>query len=158
MNEQTKFLGFNRERAEGELKMRFKMLSAMLIVGVLFAFAVSAAAQHEEHHADQQAAQNEAQSGMMGQGQGMMGMMNMMGQMTSHHQQMSDLMNKLMQSMTAIQNEKDPDALKQKLAEHSALLKQMHDQMMQQGNMMHSMSGMMMNNCPANNGSAPPAK
>jgi hypothetical protein len=59
---------------------------------------------------------------MMGQGQGMMGggimMMGMMGQMTTHHQQMTELMNKLMQNMTAMQNEKDPAALKAKLAEH----------------------------------------
>ncbi len=50
----------------------------------------------------------------------MMGMT--MGQMTVHHQQMTETMNKLMQSMTAIQNEKDPAALKSKLAEHRALL------------------------------------
>jgi hypothetical protein len=142
--------------------MRFKMFSAMLVVGVLSVFAVAAAAQHEEHHADQQTTQSQTQLGMMGQGQGtmgggMMGMMNMIGQMTSHHQEMSDLMNKLMQSMTAIQNEKDPAALKQKLAEHSALLKQMHDQMMQQGNMMQSMSGMMMSNCPAAGNSTSPS-
>ena len=85
-----------------------------------------------------------------GQGQGMMGggMMGMMGQMTTHHQQMSTLMNKLMQSMAAIQNEKDPEALKSKLAEHQALLSQMHSQMMQQGNMMQMMSGQIKQSCP----------
>jgi len=77
-----------------------------------------------------------------------------MGQMTNHHQQMSELMNKLMQNMTVMQNEKNREALKKELAEHSGLLKQMHDQMMQQGNMMHNMSGMMMNSCL----NQPPAK
>ena len=86
-----------------------------------------------------------------GQGQGMMGggMMGMMGQMTTHHQQMSTLMNKLRESMTAIQNEKDPEALKSKLAEHQALLDQMHSQMTQQGKMMQMMSGQIKTNCPA---------
>ena len=91
----------------------------------------------------------------MGQGagrrQGTMGggMMGMMGQMTTHHQQMSTLMSKLMESMAAIQNEKNPDALKSKLAEHRALLDQMHGQMMHQGKMMEMMSGQVNANCVA---------
>ena len=58
--------------------------------------------------------------GMMGQRQGMMGqgmMGGVMSQMTTHHQQMTEFMNKLMQSMAALQSEKDPAALKSKLAE-----------------------------------------
>jgi hypothetical protein len=98
-----------------------------------------------------------------GQGRGMMGngasMMSMMGQMTTHHQQMSALMTQLMQNMTAIINEKDPVALKSKLAEHQALLNQMHSQMMQQGNVMKRMSGQISSNCPAaaagNNSNSP---
>ena len=84
-----------------------------------------------------------------GQSQGMMGggMMGMMGQMGEHHQQMSGLMDKLMASMAAIQSEKDPDALKSKLAEHQRLLEQMHGQMMQQGNRMKMMSGQMKQQC-----------
>ena len=96
-----------------------------------------------------------------GQSQGMMdgGMMGMMGQMTTHHQQMSTLMNKLMQSMAAIQSEKDPAALKSKLAEHQALLSQLRSQMMQQGNMMQMMSGQMKQSCPgAGETTKPPAK
>jgi hypothetical protein len=109
---------------------------------------VGAVAQHEEHHPQGQANEPQAQTAPNQPGApGMMsaGMMGMMGQMTNHHQQMSDLMNKLMESMAAIQKEKDPEALKSKLAEHSALLKEMHDQMMQQGTMMQNMSGMMKN-------------
>ena len=86
--------------------------------------------------------------GMMGQGK-MNGGMNMMGQMSSHHQRVTTLMNKLMQSMDAIQSEKDPAALKSKLAEHEALLKQMRAEMTQQGAMMKSMSSQMKANCPA---------
>lgn len=80
-------------------------------------------------------------------GAGMMNMMGMnqanqtMGQMMTRHQQMSDLMTKLMDSMQAIESEKDPAALKQKLAAHRALLDQMHAQMMQEGGMMQQMMG-----------------
>jgi len=72
----------------------------------------------------------------------MMGMA--MGQMMARHQQMTETMNKLMQSMTAIQNEKDPAALKSKLAEHRALLEQMRNGMMQQDGMMQNMMQRMM--------------
>ena len=126
--------------------MRTKMMKMGMLAAVLGLFAVGAVAQHEEHHPQGQASQPQAKTTPSQPGApGMMsgGMMGMMGQMTKHHQQMSDLMNKLMESMAAIQNEKDPEALKSRLAEHSALLKEMHDQMMQQGTMMQNMSGMM---------------
>jgi hypothetical protein len=136
--------------------VRFKTFSASLIAAVLTAFSVGAAGQ-----SNQQPAQNPSQSQTMQSRQGMMGGgmkgTNMMGPMEMHHQQMLDVMNKLMRSMAAIQNEKDPEALKQKLAEHSALLKQMQDQMTQQGKMMRSMSGMTMRNCPAASDSTAPA-
>ena len=86
-----------------------------------------------------------------GQNQTMMGggMSGMMGQMREHHVQMIGLMNKLMESIAAIQSEKDPDALKSKLAEHAKLLEQMHSQMTQQGSRMKMMSGQMTPPCPA---------
>ena len=91
-----------------------------------------------------QKSQDQAAPGMMGQSMaGMMEMMGMMGQMTAQNQEMSDLMKKVMQSMTAIQSEKDPAALKAKLAEHAALLDQMRTKTMQHGDMMQKMSGMM---------------
>jgi hypothetical protein len=104
--------------------------------------------------------------GMMGQGQGMMGggmtggggmMMGMMGQMATHHQQMTELMNKLMQNMTAIQNEKDPATLKAKIAEQQALLAQMRDHMTQQGGMMQNMSGQIPLSCPMMGNTPPPS-
>jgi hypothetical protein len=85
--------------------------------------------------------------GMMG-GHRMMGGQMMMGQMTTQHQEMSQLMSKMMQSMAAINAEKDPAKLKALLAEHTALLDQMHSKMMSQGNMMHQMTGQL-KNCPA---------
>jgi NADH pyrophosphatase NudC (nudix superfamily) len=81
-------------------------------------------------------------------GRRMMGGQMMMGQMTTQHQEMSQLMSKMMQSMTAINAEKDPAKLKALLAEHAALMDQMHAKMMSQGNMMHDMAGQM-KNCPA---------
>jgi len=81
-------------------------------------------------------------------GHGMMGGQKMMGQMTTQHQEMSQLMSKMMQSMAAINVEKDPAKLKALLAEHTALLDQMHSKMMSQGNMMHELAGQM-KNCPA---------
>jgi hypothetical protein len=127
--------------------MRNKVMKVGMLAAVLGVFALGAVAQHEEHHPQGQGQPQSQTAPSQPGASGMMsgGMMGMMGQMTNHHQQMSALMNKLMESMTAIQDEKDPEALKSKLAEHSALLNQMHDQMMQQGTMMQNMSGMMKN-------------
>src|SRR5579863_7361252 len=108
--------------------MRYKML---LVTGLASTLAIGALAQKQG-----QTSPSQPNPGMMRQGQGMMGgglMMGMMGQMTTQHQQMTELMNKIIQNMAAIQNEKDPTALKAKLAEHQALLEQMRDQMTQQG-------------------------
>src|SRR5579864_860335 len=141
--------------------MKTRIFTSTFLAASLLAFGIGAAAQRSAGDQTQQnqSTQGQTNSGMMGggmmgqgagQGQGMMGggMMGMMGQMTTHHQQMSTLMNKLMQSMAAIQNEKDPEALKSKLAEHQALLSQMRSQMMQQGNMMQMMSGQIKQSCP----------
>jgi hypothetical protein len=81
----------------------------------------------------------------------------MMGQMMTRHQEMSQLMNKMMQSMAAINNEKDPAKLKALLAEHAALLDQMRMGMMGQGNMMQNMAGQM-KNCPGMRDSEPASK
>jgi len=93
-------------------------------------------------------AQQEGKSRAMDHGQmsgGMMGGHMMMGQMMAQHEDMSQLMSKMMQSMAAIKAEKDPAKLKALLAEHAALMDQMHSKMMSQGNMMHDMDGKMKN-------------
>jgi hypothetical protein len=141
--------------------MKSKVLTSTFLVSALLAFGVGAAAQYSHNYSQDsaqqdQTAQAQSNPGMMGggmmgqgagQGHGMMGG-DMMSQMATHHQQMSELMNKLMQSMAAIRSEKDPEALKSKLAEHQALLDQMHNQMMNQGKNMQMMSGQMKQNCP----------
>ncbi|HTM12755.1 MAG TPA: hypothetical protein VL127_07575 [Bryobacteraceae bacterium] len=123
--------------------MSYKSLMAMLGMTILAFFSTLALAQQGNPPA--------GKSSPMGHGQMGKGMMsgNMrMGQMMGQHQEMSQLMSKLMQSMTAMNSEKDPAKLKALLAEHSALLDQMHSKMMGQGNIMHDMAGQM-KNCPA---------
>ena len=62
----------------------------------------------------------------------------------AHHQQLTERMNKLLRRMEAIENEMDPAALKSKLAEQSALLKETHDRMMRLGDFIRETSGIMM--------------
>ena len=57
----------------------------------------------------------------------------------------------------AIENEKDPAALKAKIAEHRALMEQMRGQMMQQGGMMQMMMGGMGGTSNATGDSAKPS-
>lgn len=124
--------------------MRHKLVTAALLATSLTMFVIGGAAQKSQQNSQDQTTQSQSNPGMMGGG-----MMGMMGQMTTHHQQMSALMNKMIESMTAIQNEKDPEALKSKLAEHQALMNQMRSQMNQQGNMVQMMSGQIKTSCPA---------
>jgi hypothetical protein len=122
------------------MTMRHELFIASLLAASVSAFVVGGAAQKSQQNPQDQITKGQSTPGMMGGG--------MMGQMTTHHQQVSTVMNQLMESMAAIQNEKDPEALKSKLAEHQALLNQMHSQMMQQGKMMQMMSGQIKTNCP----------
>jgi hypothetical protein len=138
--------------------MRHKLLTAALLATSLTMFVIGGAAQKPRQNSQDQTNQSQSNPGMMDGGmmgqsgaQGAMmggGMVGMMGQMTTHHEQMSALMNKMIESMTAIQGEKDTEALKSKLAEHRALMNQMRSQMMQQGNMMQMMSGQVKISCP----------
>ncbi len=139
--------------------MKTKVLTSAFLAAGLLAFGIGASAQHSHDHSQDQTTQSQSQPGMMGggmMGQGAGQGQGMMGQMTAHHQQMSTLVNKVMESMAAIQSEKDPEALKSKLAEHQVLLNQMQGQMMQQGKMM---SGQVEQSCPgAGETPKPPAK
>jgi hypothetical protein len=129
--------------------MSYKSVLAMLSLAIVAFFSTLALAQQQDSPAPGKSAPMD--HGQMGKGQmshGMMGGQMMMGQMMAQHQEMSELMSKMMQSMTAINSEKDPAKLKALLAEHAALMDQMHAKMMSQGNMMHDMAGQM-KNCPA---------
>jgi hypothetical protein len=151
------------ELSRGGSAMKTKILTGSLLAVALLAIGFWAVPQRLSANQTQQDQSNQGMmgqgqgQGMMNQGQGMTGggMNGMMGQMTTHHQEMTTLMNKLMESMKAIQTEKDPAALKSKLAEHQALLEQMRGHMMQQGKMMQMMPGQVKQSCP---GASEPAK
>jgi hypothetical protein len=127
--------------------MKFnKMRTASLLMAIILIFAVSGAiAQHNNHHSQAQT-QDQSTPGMMGGGMmGMIGQMNqmnhMMGRMMTQHQQMSDMMTKLMQNMRAMQNEKGPAKLQTMMKDQQMMLDQMHTHMMHEGEMMHQMMG-----------------
>jgi hypothetical protein len=135
--------------------MRHRICTAMLLVGALSLVSVGVGAQREGHpesEATQPKDQTPTQPGTAGPG--MMGMMmNMMGR----NQQMSDNMNKMMENMAALQNEKDPAKMKSMMMQQSAMLEQMRSQMMQQGGMMQNVSGTMMKSCPMTGAEAKPS-
>jgi hypothetical protein len=119
--------------------MRHKSAAMTIGLAVLAVFSALGLAQ--------QSNTSEEKSGAGPMGRSMMSGGMMMGPMMTQHQEMSQLMNKMMESMAAIKSEKDPAKLKALIAEHSALLDQMRDKMMGQGKMMQNMAGQM-KNCP----------
>jgi hypothetical protein len=104
--------------------MKRMRVFTFLLVAVLAVYAGRAVAQHSHDHSADSTSQDQTKPGTAGPG--MMGQAGMMGQnmsgmmhgMMGNQQQMFALMEKLMTSLRAIQNEKDPVALKLKLAEH----------------------------------------
>src|ERR1700680_955678 len=96
--------------------------AALLVTG--------AAAQHEEHHKDQTSALADK-------------MMSQMPRMTMEQNEAGKLVDQLIRSYAAIEAEKDPAALKEKLAEHGALLKELQTRVQGQSHMMEMMQHMM---------------
>jgi uncharacterized coiled-coil protein SlyX len=120
-----------------------KAIAIAALMLAMSAFAVGGLAQRAtQDQPSQPQIQQPAPRMMQGMGTtGQVGIAGPMGQMMNRHQQMMDNMSKLMQSMAAIEAEKDPAALKAKLAEHRALLEQMRSHMTNQGEMMQQMMG-----------------
>jgi hypothetical protein len=118
-------------------------------------FVTGAVAQHEEHHKDQAAPASASTSASTvdkadtGKTGGMMSGGMMMGQ-----NETGKLVDQLMKSFAAIEAEKDPAALKEKLAEHGSLLKELQTKVQSQSHMMdmmqHMMGGSMMRDQPKN--------
>ena len=100
------------------------LATAMLVTG--------AWAQHDDHHPD-----GASPPGMMA------GMQAHMQEMTMGQNKTADLVKQLADSFAAIEAEKDPDALKEKLAKHGALLKELQANTQSQGRMMMTMQHMM---------------
>jgi uncharacterized protein HemX len=100
-------------------------------------FVTGAAAQHEEHHSNQTAPKAEQGKSMAG------GMKSQMPQMMMEQNETAKLVDQLQKSFTAIEDEKDPAALKQKLAVHGALLKELQTKIRSQSHRMEMMQHMM---------------
>jgi len=122
--------------------MKTTTLLTFGIAAVMGFSALGASAQTAAAPAPQSTAQTSPMPGMT-MNQDMAGMMQMMGQMKSQNEDMAALMKRLMDSMKVVQNEKDPAALRNKLAEHASLLEKLQSRMMQHVEMMRMMSGMM---------------
>ncbi len=114
------------------------MKTRTMIMTAAFGLLVGgAAAQHEEHHEGQAPPQTKPGSNMCGP------MMSQMPSMMTGQTETGKLVDELQKSLAAIEAEKDPAALKVKLAEHSALLKQLQAKVQGQAHMMDMMQHMM---------------
>ena len=113
--------------------MRRMFVAVTLGMGL---FVAGAWAQHEEHHQDQ--ATPPAGKTETGKRGGMMSGGMMMGQTET-----SELVEQLLKNFAAIEAEKNPAALKEKLAEHSSLLKELRARVQTQSHMMDMMQHMM---------------
>src|ERR1700674_2113719 len=128
--------------------MRKEILSTMILAAALLAFIAES---RTENQTSPPQAQAQAPPGMMAGppggmmsgrvGQAMGQATGMTGQLMNRNQQMSDTMDKMMQNMTAMQNEKDPAKMKSMMAGQRALLEKMRGQMLTQpGGMMKGIS------------------
>jgi hypothetical protein len=109
--------------------MGYKKVAVLILAAPLAAFALANAACHPQQDSPDQIIENKAKFPVPSE---TMGMSVVTSRAMAGHEEICETMDKLMESMSAIENEKDPAALKSKLAEHRALLEQMRDQMMLQ--------------------------
>ena len=105
--------------------------AALLVTGVT--------AQHEEHHPEATPPADKAAPGKMSQ----MPQVMMPEMMTKMQGETAKLVDQLAKSFAAIETEKDPVVLNNKLAEHGALLKGLQAKLLQQSQMMDQMTEMM---------------
>jgi len=111
-----------------------RIVSKILLAGAAVTiFAVGAAAQHEGHHSDAAAPPAKAAASDTQKPCGMM------AQKEQAAAETSNLADQLLKSYEAIQAEKDPAALKQKLAEHGTLLKELQSKVQAQPHKMEMM-------------------
>jgi hypothetical protein len=101
------------------MKLKTMIVTLILAASSLFAFRVTS--QQSEHH----------QGGMMSQD-----MVTQHQNMMSQHREMGTLIDQLLKSVAALENEKDPVLLKKELAEHAALLKELQSKFQQNSAMM----------------------
>src|ERR1700682_287494 len=109
--------------------MRTRTMVVTLTVAAAL-FVTGAAAKHEDHHKDQASALPDK-------------MMSQMPRMMMEQNETGKLVDQLMRSYAAIEAEKDPAALQEKLAGHGALLKELQTRVQGQSHMMEMMQQMM---------------
>lgn len=114
------------------MRVDMRALCVCVLVGVGL-FVTGAAAQHEEHHQGQAA----APSGDTTSPGPHMQMMMMMDQKDT-----ARLVDQLVASFATIESEKDPEMLKQELAEHGKLLKELQTKMQNHSHKMEMMHAM----------------
>lgn len=118
--------------------MTYQRIAVLILATPLAAFAIASSARHPTQESRDQTIQDQSKPGEPGGGMGS-GMNGMPSRMMTRHEEICETIDKLMQSLTAIENEKDPAALKSRLVEHRALLEHVRDQVIQQS-MMQQMS------------------
>jgi hypothetical protein len=102
------------------------MRTRIMIVPLAFAtslFVTGAVAQHEEHHKDQSSPPADKTDTPKTDKMMSGNMMSRMQQMRMGQDENGKLLDRLLKSFAAMEAEKDPAALNQRLAEHGALLK-----------------------------------
>lgn len=127
------------------MRTRTILVAAAVTAGL---FVTGAVAQHEEHHQDQ--VTPTADKADISKSGGMMSgnMMTQMPKMMMGQTETGKLVDQLTKSLAGIEAEKDPAALKAKLAVHGALLKELQTNVQSQSHIMdmmqHMMAGSMM--------------
>src|SRR5579862_6369228 len=127
-----------------EADMR-RMSIAVAFAAVASLFLTSAVAQHEGHNHGQAAPTGQdAQTGQAAPPSDKADTGGMMSKMAKEQEETGKLVERLMKSFAAIEAEKDPTVLKEKLAAHGALLKELEAKVQAHARkmeMMHQMMG-----------------
>jgi hypothetical protein len=129
--------------------MKTKTTMIALAVGTGL-FVTGAVAQHEEHHTDQaappadKADTSKSTSMMSGKIMSQMPRLMMGQKMMMSQNETGKLVDRLIKSLAAIEAENDPAAVKERLAEHDLLLKELQANVQSQSHMMEMMQQHMM--------------
>ena len=124
--------------------MKHKVAILSILAIALAILVIPGAAKRPRQNYQGQPVQDQSRSGTQGGGMVMgMSMGMMMGQMSAHHDEITETMGKVMQSMNALQNERNEKALRSKLAEHRALLQELQTELNEEGGAMKNMAQMM---------------
>ena len=128
-----------QEFSDGTLAASERGMRKILVCSfaALALLATKVAAQHEGHHPEEATPQAEKAPEAPAEPQ-------MMGQMMAQRGDIAKLVGELAKSFAAIEAEKDPTALKAKLAEHGKLLKELQAKTQAESKMMEHMHQMMM--------------